>query len=229
MVPVSLAVGMQCFYRWSKRLMASMKDLFHRMKRRDFLFWLPALLSLCFSELCGRHGRISCSVWVGRISGKLREQQQISAHVQVSCRFRQKCCETFFTSRPPRCDVVLQLNVQNKIRSNSKIWFLFQILSVWSPVQQRSLLRSPARCQHLLCPSPWQWVSVPSLSVCLLLFLASSLFLMFPNLFCDMNHCGVWRTWFTTAEQHILFSHSDKKGSKMPTNKMDLISFGAEL
>lgn len=169
---------MQCFYCWSERLMVSVKDLFHRMKRRDFLFWLPPLLSLCFSELRGRHGRISCSVWVGRISGKLREQQQISADVQVSCRFRQKCCETFFTSRPPQCDVVLQLNVQNKIRSNSKIWFLFRILSVWSPVQQRSLLRSPARCQHLLCPSPWQWVSVPSLSVCLSLTISRLLSLL---------------------------------------------------
>lgn len=46
-----------------------------------------------------------------------------------------------------------------KTQEESK--FLSSCVSAWSPVHWHSLLHSPLCCRHLVCRSPWQWVSVP--------------------------------------------------------------------
>lgn len=71
--------------------------------------------------------------------------------------------------------LVLQLNVQSETRNGSQEYLIpLLFVAVWSPVHRRSLRRSPVCCQHLLCLSPWQWVSAPPFSGRLSLFLASS-------------------------------------------------------
>lgn len=184
--------------------------LFVRMKAGYFLHNAGSSVSLpfCLSELCGGHGCVSCSVWVDRTCGKLRAPG-VAADIQVSRRCNRWSC-------PGRL-----VNVLNEGVNYRCVWVTWRVVwsacftwrqpqishhqvrrvhipasacvSVWSPAHRRSRRPSPASCKHLVCPSPWQSVSVSLFDLLFQVFFIS--LSLRKNRFCVMNHrnfCHMW-------------------------------------